>query len=79
MSFTMINTKKQKLLNMQRSKQMWPVIKRSVEADPQMTDILEIAEKDFKIVIINMIEGLQENMDKMGEQTEVSGEMGKVF
>lgn len=44
-----------------------------------MTDILEIAEKDFKIVIINMIEGLQENMDKMGEQTEFHGEMGKFF
>lgn len=42
--------------------------------------MLELAENDFKTGIIHLIENLQKNMGKMGQQTRnLNGEMGKIF
>ena len=40
---------------------------QSIEVDPQTTKILELAEKDIKIPMINMLKRLLEKMDIMGE------------
>lgn len=45
-----------KIIRHAKKQKMSPVIKRSVEPDPKVTPMLEIAKKDFKTGIINMIE-----------------------
>lgn len=37
--------------------------KKSTETEPEMTKIIEIKDKDFNIVIINMPKTLKENMN----------------
>lgn len=39
--------------------------KKSTETEPEMTKIIEIKDKDFNIVIINMPKTLKENMNVM--------------
>lgn len=36
---------------------------QSIERDQQRTQVLDLAEKDFKITVINMLKSLQEKMD----------------
>lgn len=34
---------------------MWPISDQSIETDPEMTEVMELAEKDFKITVLNML------------------------
>ena len=48
---------------MQKGRKMGPIYKRkTIEADPQMIQILDSAGKDFKITMLNML-----NREKSGQ------------
>lgn len=34
---------------------MWPTSDQSIETDSEMTEVMELAEKDFKIIVLNML------------------------
>lgn len=40
-------------------------VNRSIESDPGMMDTMELADKDFKIALINVHQDLNENMNIM--------------
>lgn len=43
---------------MQRIRKMYPILEdQSMDKDPEMTEIMELAEKDFKIAILNILKG----------------------
>ena len=45
------------LLDMQRIRKMCPISDQSMHKDPEKTEIMELAEKDFKIAILNILQG----------------------
>lgn len=34
---------------------MWPTSDQSIETDSEMTEVMELSEKDFKIIVLNML------------------------
>lgn len=34
---------------------MWPTSDQSIKTDSEMTEVMELAEKDFKIIVLNML------------------------
>lgn len=41
--------------------------KQSIESDPEMSQVLELGDTDFKAIIINMFKDLKESMVLMNE------------
>lgn len=58
---------------MQRNRKMWLTHTQekknhSIETDSQITQILELAEKNFTVAIINMFEDVKEKIANMTDQ-----------
>lgn len=45
-------------------------LKQPTENKPEMTQMLELAKKNFKLIIITMLKGVRENMLTMNEKIE---------
>lgn len=54
---------------MQRNGKMWPILKERNHSIETLTGthMLEVAEKNFIVAIINMFEDLKENIAKISE------------
>jgi len=52
-------------------KKIWPIIKgrKIIETDSQIIQIFELADKDFKITVINMLK-TEDKMRKMDDKME---------
>lgn len=47
---------------------MWSLSKRDTEPDPEMTQMLELPDKDFKITLISILKEIVDDMWKRWER-----------